>query len=64
VAKLAGAPGSKAAGIEMHVRLGAVLEAGEPLCTVCSETTGELQYALDYAREVLAIFEIDRESTP
>ena len=27
------------------------------------ETTGELQYALDYARDVLAIFEIDREST-
>lgn len=64
VAKLAGAPGSKAAGIEMHVRLGAVLEAGEPLCTVCSETTGELQYALDYARDALAIFEIDRESKP
>ena len=48
----------------MHVRLGAVLEAGEPLCTVYSETTGELQYALDYACDVLAIFEIDRESTP
>jgi len=63
-AKLAGAPGSRAAGVEMHVRLGAVLEAGEPLCTVYSETTGELQYALDYACDVLAIFEIDRESTP
>jgi len=64
VAKLAGAPGSKAAGIEMHVSLGAAVEAGEPLCTVCSETTGELQYALDYARDALAIFEIDRESKP
>lgn len=64
VAKLAGAPGSKAAGVEMHVRLGAAVEAGEPLCTVCSETTGELQYALDYARDVLAIFGIDKEPTP
>jgi thymidine phosphorylase len=64
VAKLAGAPGSKAAGIEMHVTLGAAVEAGQPLCTVCSETTGELQYALDYARDVLAIFGIEREPRP
>lgn len=61
VAKLAGAPGSKAAGVEMHVRLGGSIEAGEPLCTVCSETTGELQYALDYARDVLATFDIERQ---
>jgi thymidine phosphorylase len=64
VAKLAGAPGSKAAGVDMHVGLGAAVEAGEPLCTVCSETTGELQYALDYASDVLAIFGIERESAP
>lgn len=61
VAKLAGAPGSKAAGVEMHVTLGAAVEEGQPLCSVCSDTTGELQYALDYARDVLAIFEIERE---
>jgi predicted deacylase len=48
----------------MHVTLGASVEAGQPLCTVCSETTGELQYALDYARDVLAIFGIEREPRP
>jgi len=61
VAKLAGAPGFKAAGVEMHVRLDDRIEAGEPLCTVCSESTGQLQYALDYARDPLAIFRIERE---
>jgi len=49
VAKLAGAPGSKAAGAEMHVRLGDKVSAGQPLYTVHAETVGELEYALDYA---------------
>lgn len=49
VAKLAGAPGSKAAGVEIHVRLGDDVSAGQPLFTVHAETIGELEYALDYA---------------
>jgi thymidine phosphorylase len=49
LAKLAGAPGSKAAGVELHVRLGDAVSRGQPLCTLHSETAGELQYALDYA---------------
>lgn len=49
LAKLAGAPGAKAAGLEMHVRLGDSVRAGEPLCTLHAETRGELAYALDYA---------------
>ena len=49
LAKLAGAPDAKAAGVEMHVRLGDVVHAGEPLWTVHAETRGELNYALDYA---------------
>lgn len=48
VAKLAGAPGSKSAGIEMHVRLGDEVSPGQPLYTVHAETMGELQYSLDY----------------
>lgn len=49
LAKLAGAPEDKAAGIEMHVRLGDQVRRGEPLCTVHAEATGELAYALNYA---------------
>lgn len=49
LAKLAGAPDDKAAGVEMHVRLGDEIAAGEPLLTVHSGTDGELAYALDYA---------------
>jgi len=49
LAKLAGAPDDKAAGIELHVRLGDEVAAGEPLLTVHAEAPGELAYALDYA---------------
>ena len=50
LAKLAGAPDNKAAGVDMHVRLGAQMEAGKtPLCTVHAEAFGELAYALEYA---------------
>jgi thymidine phosphorylase len=49
LAKLAGAPDSKAAGVELHVKLGDSVAAGEPICTVHAEASGELAYALDYA---------------
>jgi thymidine phosphorylase len=48
VAKLAGAPDDKAAGLALHVRLGSVVEKGQPLFTVHAESPGELAYALDY----------------
>jgi thymidine phosphorylase len=60
LAKLAGAPESKASGVELHVRLGDAVSAGQPLCTVHAETSGELQYALDYASGTAAIFDIER----
>ena len=50
VAKLAGAPDDKAAGVEVHVSLGEEIERGHPLYTIHAETPGELDYALDYAR--------------
>ncbi len=59
-AKLAGAPADKAAGIEMHVRLGEQLERGQPLFTMHADTRGELHYALDFLathRETLSIEE-------
>jgi thymidine phosphorylase len=49
LAKLAGAPDVKAAGIFMEARLGQDVERGQPLLHVHAETAGELAYALDYA---------------
>jgi len=49
IAKLAGAPKSACAGIDLHVQLGAVVERGQPLFTLHAATPGELAYALDYA---------------
>lgn len=48
VAKLAGAPASPAAGLELHVRLGDVVRIGQPLITVHADAPGELAYALQY----------------
>lgn len=59
VAKLAGAPDRKAAGIVCHVRLGDAVVAGQPLVTVHSEATGELEYALDYAAANLDTFGVE-----
>jgi thymidine phosphorylase len=49
LAKLAGAPEAKAAGVELHVKVGSTVSVGEPLCTVHAEAPGELAYALHYA---------------
>jgi thymidine phosphorylase len=48
LAKLAGAPRDPAAGLELHTHLGDEVESGDPLMTVHAESSGELQYALDY----------------
>lgn len=48
VAKLAGAPDSPAAGIDLHVSLKTVVEKGQPLFTIYAESPGELNYALHY----------------
>jgi thymidine phosphorylase len=50
VAKLAGAPADVCAGLELHVRVGQAVAAGDPLFTVHAEAAGELDYALGYAR--------------
>ena len=49
VAKLAGAPDDKAAGVELHARLGATIEAGQPLYTIHAESSGQLAYASEFA---------------
>jgi thymidine phosphorylase len=58
LAKLAGAPDVKAAGIELHVDLGDKLERGAPLCTLHAEAPGELAYALSFASANPDIFQI------
>jgi len=50
IAKLAGAPEAKAAGVELHVKVGVRVVKGQPLYSVHAETRGELAYALDYIR--------------
>ncbi len=48
LAKLAGAPQAPAAGIDLHVRLGDRVEAGQPLFTLHAETSGQLGYAMEF----------------
>jgi thymidine phosphorylase len=42
----------------MHVKLGQIVERGEPLFTVHAETPGELEYALGYEAHHSRIIEI------
>lgn len=49
LAKLAGAPEAKAAGVFMEVNLGAEIARNQPLLQVHAETAGELAYAMEYA---------------
>jgi len=51
LAKLAGAPRSPAAGLEIHVNIGDAVLAGQPLITLHGESVGELEYAIDYYLE-------------
>lgn len=59
LAKLAGAPDDKPAGVELHVRLNDVVAAGQPLCTIHADTPGELSYALAYGEANADMFRIE-----
>ena len=48
LAKLAGAPRQPEAGLEMLVRIGDSVEAGDPLLMIHAQSQGELDYALVY----------------
>jgi thymidine phosphorylase len=61
LAKLAGAPESKAAGVYLTAHVGARVSAGQPVCTLHAETPGELHYALDYAAANPGIIEVTAE---
>lgn len=51
VARLAGAPNAKSAGIKLHAHVGAEVERGDPLFTIHTESHGELEYALHFLHE-------------
>ncbi len=50
IAKLAGAPGRKTAGVDLLIRPGQRVGRGEPLYAIHAETPGELAWARDFAR--------------
>jgi thymidine phosphorylase len=62
LAKLAGAPASKAAGLELHVRLGDRVETGMPLFTLHAEAKGELNYALEFLQSHPDTLRIEEET--
>ncbi len=49
IAKLAGAPAARAAGVRLHVHLDEAVEVGQPIYTIHAETAGELNYAREYS---------------
>ncbi|EGG99035.1 Thymidine phosphorylase [gamma proteobacterium IMCC2047] len=58
LAKLAGAPVDPAAGLRLHVNVGAYVNVGDPLFTLYAESLGERDYALSYYVENRDIFQI------
>lgn len=48
---LAGAPEEKAAGLDLHVRAGDMVEEGQPLLTLHSQSVGELAQALAFVQK-------------
>lgn len=59
IAKLAGAPKSKSAGVELLVPLHSVVTQSQPLFKLYAETKGELHYALDFLKKGHDIFQIE-----
>lgn len=62
VAKLAGAPESKAAGIELLTPLHSIVSKSQPLYRIHAETRGQLQYALHFMKQGHDIFQIEASS--
>ena len=60
VARLAGAPAAKGAGVNLAVKVGDAVDAGQPLFSIVAETPGELRYAESYVRRSLDIVELEQ----
>lgn len=61
-AKLAGAPGDKAAGADIHVRLGDSVKRGQPLFTLHAGAPGQLEYAMSFLQTRSPVVSIERAS--
>ncbi len=61
IAKLAGAPADKVAGIDLHTPVGTRVEKNQPLFTIHAESPGELNYALTYLEGQKGIIDIQGE---
>lgn len=59
VAKLAGAPIARSAGVELLVKTHTIIEKNQPLFIVHAEHPGELEYALDFLEHEHDIFRIE-----
>ncbi|MFN3727539.1 MAG: thymidine phosphorylase family protein [Allosphingosinicella sp.] len=62
LAKLAGAPEAKAAGVFINVSLGQEIDKGQVMLDIHAESSGELAYALEYARRSPDIIEVEISS--
>lgn len=61
VAKLAGAPLDLTAGLEIHVKLGQQVHTNDPLLTIHAESSGELNYAVEYLESHPDIIRLNTE---
>lgn len=59
IAKLAGAPGTAAAGLELLVKLGQAVDCGQPLFVLHAGSPGELSYAGNFANSHPEIIRIE-----
>lgn len=59
LAKLAGAPYDKAAGVTLYTQLDAMVEKGQPLMTIHAESKGALRYALSLLKQIPAIVQVE-----
>lgn len=60
IAKLAGAPTSKAAGIELLTPIDTQVEKNQPLYIVYAETPGEFNYAISYLQREHGIIQMEQ----
>tara|TARA_R100001369_G_scaffold36430_1_gene61815 strand:+ start:141 stop:1649 length:1509 start_codon:yes stop_codon:yes gene_type:complete len=63
IAKLAGAPRQKSAGIRLLARIGDRMDRGQPLYELHAETPGELAYALAYAESQTGVLTLSGEAS-
>ncbi len=59
LAKLAGAPRDKAAGVYLHHPLQTVVQRDEPLFTIYADSKGELNYALSLLEQIPEIIQVE-----